>query len=351
MTHPARRRLTAVAAAGLAILLTGTIDANAQRLPATRYTNGSNTRIAFRSVVANARRSTVLVQADGKQTALGAIVDSSGHVITKASRLSGEITCVVGGKTIDADIIGVSADYDLALLKLATPVQVRPVQWRQGKDPNVGQWLATPGVKDLPISVGIVSVKRRKIPSPPPLLGVVLVDDEQGAKVIEVSRDSGAQKAGVKVGDIITQFAGNAVKDRQSLAAAIGKYRPGDSPSFKVLRGDSKLELKAVLGSRLNPRSRGAIQNQMGGALSKRRHGFPTALQHDTYLRPEQCGGPIVDLSGRVVGINIARAGRTESYAIPADKVIALLPQLKSGKLAPKKPQSTSTKPSEKKNS
>ncbi len=53
-------------------------------------------------------------------------------------------------------------------------------------------------------------------------------------------------------------------------------------------------------------------------------------------LRPADCGGPLVDLSGKAVGINIARAGRTESYAAPADKVQALLTDLESGKLAPK---------------
>jgi len=37
-----------------------------------------------------------------------------------------------------------------------------------------------------------------------------------------------------------------------------------------------------------------------------------------------------------VIGINIARAGRTESYAIPADAAQSLLLDLMSGKLAPK---------------
>jgi serine protease Do len=44
----------------------------------------------------------------------------------------------------------------------------------------------------------------------------------------------------------------------------------------------------------------------------------------------------VVDLQGKAVGINIARAGRTESYAIPAEVVQGLLSDLKSGKLAPK---------------
>jgi serine protease Do len=60
-------------------------------------------------------------------------------------------------------------------------------------------------------------------------------------------------------------------------------------------------------------------------------------LQHDTVIRPADCGGPLVDLDGKAVGINIARAGRTESYAIPAEDVIALIAELKSGRLAPVK--------------
>jgi serine protease Do len=43
-----------------------------------------------------------------------------------------------------------------------------------------------------------------------------------------------------------------------------------------------------------------------------------------------------VDLDGKVVGINIARAGRTETYAVPAEAVRQLLPELMSGKLAPR---------------
>src|SRR5262249_33204710 len=76
--------------------------------------------------------------------------------------------------------------------------------------------------------------------------------------------------------------------------------------------------------------------NNMGSKLSDKRTGFPNILQHDTVLAPADCGGPLVDLDGKAVGINIARAGRVESFAIPSDTVLALLPDLKSGKLAPK---------------
>ena len=81
---------------------------------------------------------------------------------------------------------------------------------------------------------------------------------------------------------------------------------------------------------------RGDLMNEMGGPLSERRNGFPMILQHDTVLRPSDCGGPLVDLDGKVIGINIARAGWSETYAAPAEAVLGLMYDLMSGKLAPK---------------
>ena len=89
--------------------------------------------------------------------------------------------------------------------------------------------------------------------------------------------------------------------------------------------------------------------NGMGSALSKLKNGFAPVIQHDTVLQSSECGGPLVDLSGKVVGINIARAGRVESYAVPADQVRAMLADLESGKLAPKTMLATTdAKPMEK---
>jgi serine protease Do len=64
--------------------------------------------------------------------------------------------------------------------------------------------------------------------------------------------------------------------------------------------------------------------------LSERRVLFPSALEHDTVLLPNQCGGPLVDLEGNVIGINIARANRVASYAIPADVARPLLESFKT---------------------
>jgi serine protease Do len=73
----------------------------------------------------------------------------------------------------------------------------------------------------------------------------------------------------------------------------------------------------------------------MGSELSGRRSGYPTILTHDSVLRPTDCGGPLVDLDGNVIGINISRAGRTESWTVPTEVIQSVLADLKAGKSTP----------------
>jgi serine protease Do len=47
-------------------------------------------------------------------------------------------------------------------------------------------------------------------------------------------------------------------------------------------------------------------------------------------LAPAECGGPLVGLDGRAVGLNIARAGRVASYALPAADVLDAVAEMRS---------------------
>src|SRR5207253_2773616 len=107
--------------------------------------------------------------------------------------------------------------------------------------------------------------------------------------------------------------------------------------TVRVKRGNEEIELKVTLDRKSNNGrgGRGDFQNRMGGELSHRLNGFPTILQHDTALKPSDCGGPLVDLDGKVVGINIARAGRTETWAIPSELIQPIIAELKSGNFPP----------------
>jgi serine protease Do len=47
-------------------------------------------------------------------------------------------------------------------------------------------------------------------------------------------------------------------------------------------------------------------------------------LQHDILGSKSVVGGPLLDLDGRCLGMNIARANRAESFAIPVEELKAI---------------------------
>lgn len=299
----------------------------------------------FQDVVAKPSASTVRVLCDGKDVALGAIVGADGWIITKYSELKDGIVCKLkDGRELPARIVGVHEKHDLAMLKVDAS-DLKALEFVDSKTVPVGFWVASPGASAEPVAIGVVSVAARPIttregaPAPSPTsgyLGVSLDLDFGGVKVNQVMPDTGAQKAGVKVNDQILAVNGEAVPNADTFMSLLQRRKPDDVVALKIKRGDQELELKATLGKRPSGgNSRGDFQNSLGSQLSNRRTGFPNILQHDSVIKPTDCGGPLVDLDGRVLGINIARAGRTETYAVPGEVVQSLLVDLKSGKYPP----------------
>ena len=283
---------------------------------------------AFHEVVAASASSTVQVYCDGYTAALGTIVDPAGYIVTKASELSGKIECqlnVAGSKRYEATVVGRDKDLDLAVLKIDAK-DLAPIAWSEGEPPAVGSWLVTPGLSREPLTIGVLSVSPRRIASPPGALGIDLAEPDEPAKIKSVRTNSPADKAGLEAGDIILKVNGKAVANNQELVLTVRSYQPGEKVELVIKRGETELTKTAVLSSLVKifdheGDDRAEFQNNLGGQLSERRTGFPSVIQHDSVLKPEQCGGPIVDLDGKAVGINIARAGRVESFALPGSVV------------------------------
>jgi len=59
-------------------------------------------------------------------------------------------------------------------------------------------------------------------------LGVMTKESDGGAEITEVTKESPAEKAGLKEGDIITKINNNKVTGADDLYKAIGKYKPGE---------------------------------------------------------------------------------------------------------------------------
>ncbi|MEZ6057301.1 MAG: PDZ domain-containing protein [Planctomycetaceae bacterium] len=302
------------------------------------YTNGRSVREAFRDIAAAARKATVLVSIGETQVAQGLVVAESGWVVTKASEvsgdlingLSGDLSCeLADGRKLKGIFVAADEPTDLALLKVDAE-GLTPIEWETDAV-DIGQWIINAGLEETPLSVGVVSALPRKIALVhiPGVLGIRLAAGQGPPTIEEVFPDRAAATVGMQVGDIIEQAQGRVFDQVRPFQEFVMSHRPGERLSLVVRRGEEKLELNATLSYPTDVYlSRIAQQNHMGGGLSVRRTGFQSVLQHDSVLAPAECGAAAVNLSGKAIGVNIARAGRTETYTLPAATVVPIIAKL-----------------------
>ncbi len=79
------------------------------------------------------------------------------------------------------------------------------------------------------------------------LLGIYPGSEKGGVRVQSVIQGSGAERAGLRAGDLITHLDGQAVELEGGLGKLLARYEPGDAPELRVLRGDAVLTLHPVL--------------------------------------------------------------------------------------------------------
>jgi S1-C subfamily serine protease len=170
---------------------------------------------------------------------------------------------------------------------------------------------------------GIISAMTREVPAEGgAALGVVLEPGDGRLTVKEVRDDSGAEKAGVKMGDVLETINGTEIESIETLAKLFETAKAGDKVKLGIQRGNESLELEVELASK-GELFGGAQEgnDRMSGSFSKRRSGFPRVIQHSIIANNASMGGPVLDLTGQCVGMNIARANRAETFAIPAEQL------------------------------
>lgn len=292
---------------------------------------------AIRPMARAASASTVWVWADRKQVAMGTVVGDGTQVLTKWSQIAFARTPVqvVGGDrtTGTARVVGVYQDDDLALLEIVG-ADFDPVDLSAEEKPEVGRFLVAAGPADQPLRVGVVAVAERSLrESDQAFLGVMLDPDFKGdgVRVLSIDDRGGADEAGLREGDVLLAVDGAGVSSAFELRGVLQKARPGETIQVRYRRGGDEMETEILLGGRPEfqrvPEARLRSMRSMGTDVSLVAGGFPVVIQSDMQLTPAQCGGPVVDLQGRVVGISIARPDRTRSFIIPSSRIATLLEQ------------------------
>lgn len=301
----------------------------------------------FEDVIANSVRSTVQLSVRGTQVALGAIVDGEGWIATKASQLpspaqisSGRrIVCKLSnGEEYPATVEAIRQDIDVAVLRIQAN-RLPAVDWELDV-PARGNWLATTDLYSLPAAVGVASAGLQTIEKSRAVLGVILSSSSNGARVQSILPTSGASEAGLQEQDDIISVNGFSINSHDSFLRFVKDGYGGQTLDLVVLRGERKLQVTARLMD-LSEELLDETEMEVSGQISHRATGFDRVLMHDTVLHPNQCGGPIVNLDGKVIGLNIARAGRVSTYALPSSVVQPII----SGLVEQAKLVSRSTQP------
>ena len=241
------------------------------------------------------------------------------------------------GTTIGCKLSRSDHPYDLAILKLETPYESGYIaRSRNAKfedyvslfgdhDPLRGQIVfSATGLTDIP-AAGVVSRERHKEPGGKASFGATMLADGERIRIAELSPNGCAVVAGLQVGDELLRVDGSIVTSLTEVSNLLKVWQPGDWTLLDIMRGEMEFRMHAQLQHDPGQQfEKTEFLDGRSGRVSQRRGGFHAALQHDIAVDPAACGGPLFDVEGRLIAVNIARRGRESTLAIPIEDVLKL---------------------------
>jgi S1-C subfamily serine protease len=362
----------------LAVTLPAAADNQLDRLPDSLLElpllNGPEMRRALNPMAARLLPSSGWLE-DSKGRPLVAVtfVGSEGYFVTKASevfQLERGVRLRRPGSQQTFAVRQVRRDpkLDLVLAQVIpdddTAAEVfQPVPWAATAPKGLGQWLCAPALDTQPaappeprpvktgpaatapvphLKLGVISAARRAIEGFGAALGISMAPRQAaeeeadateerldpnlpGILIRGVADDSPAQKAGVQGGDILLEVAGQKVNSLEGVNALVKKREPGEEIQIKLEREGEPLTKRVRLASRSRVMANFAGDDYANGGVSIRTDNYAEVLQHDLPLNPIDMGGPLFDLEGRAIGINIARVDRITTFALPVETFRATL--------------------------
>jgi serine protease Do len=304
-------------------------------LPSDERTNGKEVRAAFSEQRAAIQKCSAVIYDGWRNFSYGIVVSKDGYILVKASELEGrEDLAVRVGETKYSEVKVIESDprWDLALLKVDAS-DLTPVVWAESSDLTQGSWVVANGASSRSlrrVNVGVISAESREVKGrAPAVIGVVFKPKKESLEIHVVSPDTGAEKAGLKAGDIIKKFGGDEVTSRESLIERIRDFMAGEKVAVEFERDGKLLQADVELMPRDKAyKERKSRNDEMSGDYSKRRDSFPRVLQTDIPFSARTIGGPLLNLDCECIGMNIARANRAESFAIPVENLKKVLVEL-----------------------
>ncbi len=125
---------------------------------------------------------------------------------------------------------------------------------------NLARYVMTSLIQDGKVTRGYLGVLIQDLT--PALAKEFKLKSNQGALVGEVTPQSPAARAGLKEGDVITDFNGKSVADSRHLKLEVASTPPGDNVPVQVIRNGQRKTLEVTLKEA--PGARGLAQNNQG---------------------------------------------------------------------------------------
>ena len=322
--------ILSIASAGLTLAAAGQ-----QSLDSAYRTTGTAVVAAFEAQRQILQTSSAVMLDGRKEIGYGVVISADGHILSKASEvIDAKALAVTVDQTQyrEVKLLAVDPSWDVALLKIEAGGLV-PVVYAPTSEVPQGAWVVANGATTRTarrLLAGIVSAKTREIPaSGGAALGVVLNGKAKLLEVDAVNEKSGAKEAGLQKGDVILAIEGKKLKKIEDIAEILKDRKAGSTVKMTYRRKGEETTVDVRLAARGEMFTDQMNRNdQMSGEYSPRRSGFPRVMQHDILGSRSVVGGPLLDLDGRCIGMNIARANRAESFAIPVEDLKELAGRL-----------------------
>lgn len=343
MTHRSSTFWASAAGLLLALASVATAESRLEKLPGSLLplplVNGPDVRRALQDLSRETLPSSGWLE-DQKGHALAAVtfVGKEGYFISKASEILHLNDCRLRPRPSDDtwSVREVRRDVklDLVLGQAISadhlPVPVTPVTWAPSVSATLGHWLVSPaltaleegveGVPNFDLRLGVLSASRRPIPGLGAALGISGKPSEGGLQINGIAEESPAALAGLREDDLLVSVDGQRASSIPEVNVIIQKHQIGDEVEIKLKRQGKEIRKSVRLASRSRIVANWEGDDYANGGISIRTDDFPEILQHDLPLFPHDMGGPVFDLQGRAIAVNIARADRITTFALPMER-------------------------------
>jgi S1-C subfamily serine protease len=283
---------------------------------------------------------TVLIasqQATRPMSVYGTRISDNGLIVSKSSQVGDDDISVKlrTGELLPTIVIARDEAMDLVLLKCdgLTDSNFVSLDDASTQSLDLGRILLSPNSRG-PGCVSVIgsnvfgSTSPTAIP-PKVIVGIRWNTKLKPVRILSVMPKSPAAKAGVKAKDILLKigvptddgFEDRPIKSAADAQKIFQSLKPNDRITFTLNRSGAETVTMIKVAPRPNIQVRRHAADFLVGGKSQRRTGFKSIFTHDATLQQKECGGPVFDIDGNFVAINIARHSRAQFYAVPAAEV------------------------------